>query len=198
MVGRILSVIAALLLTLPAVANAQDASQWSGAYGGVLGSMYSGDMQYDAEANTRPMDGNTFGLFLGYNYATGPWVIGAELAATKGAITTDDGPGWQFDYMVDLKARAGHAAGNVLVYGTLGGTMTQFTEDGSPPPGVIDSGSGFLYGVGVDYQISPSFFVGAEYVARDLRAKWNNSDGDLDGDLDADLNTISLRAGLKF
>ena len=51
-----------------------------------------------------------------------------------------------------------------------------------------------LYGVGVDYLVSPTIFLGGEYVIRDIESDWN-TDGDT---LDADLGSLSLRLGMKF
>lgn len=79
--------------------------------------------------------------------------------------------------------------GEALIYGTIGATLTEWQE--GPGNGGYD-GNGFLYGVGVDYLVSPQFFIGAEYLVRDVESDWTG------GTFDADLDTLTLRAGMKF
>ena len=102
-----------------------------------------------------------------------------------------DGLPFYFESFVDLKARAGYAMQNVLVYGTIGSTITKWNE------GFVGgyAGNGVLYGVGVDYLVSPRFFVGAEYLVRDVKSEWNDAPVEY---FDADVNTLTLRLGLKF
>lgn len=169
--------------------QAQDAGQWAGFYAGLTASSNKGDMVYD-DGGIYDLDGTTSGLMLGYNYATGPWVIGAELAYAKGRVEEVGNTNFAFESSLDLKGRAGYAISNVLLYGTLGGTFTKWDEGGNGP----FDGDGLLLGVGVDYLVSPQFFIGAEYVVRDVTSDWNS----LGSTLDANVNTVSLRAGLKF
>ena len=172
------------------VASAQDAAQWVGPYAGLTYATNQGDMLYN-DGGAFDLDGNTTGLILGYNFATqGPWVFGAEIAYSGSRIEEVGNPAFGFESALDLKARAGYAVGNALVYGTLGATFTTWDEGSNGP----FSGNGVLYGLGVDYHISPSFFVGAEVARRSITSDWNIS-GDT---LDADLTTLSLRAGVTF
>ena len=168
--------------------QAQDAGKWTGAYGGLTFSKSSGDMIYD-DGGVFDLDGQARGAVLGYNYANGAWVFGAELAYSKGRIEEVGNTDFGFESALDLKARAGYAMGNALFYGTLGATATQWDEGGSS-----FGGNGVLYGVGVDYLVSSNFFVGAEYVARNVTSDWNAGGSTLD----ADMNTLSFRAGIKF
>lgn len=192
MANRILSAVA-IVLTLPAAANAQDASQWVGIYGGLSYTTGGAYQVYDP-APDYDLEGSGLGVMVGYNYATGPWVLGGELAYSAAEIgeVPPGSPDYTFTAFVDIKARAGYAMTNVLFYGTVGATFTQWQE--GPGSGGND-GDGFLYGVGIDYLISPRFFVGAEYLARDVTSDWNNDPAD---SFDADVDTITLRAGLKF
>lgn len=146
---------------------------------------YDSGWEYDLEGTGR-------GVMVGYNYVTGPWVLGGELAysaAEIGELPPDED--YIFTSFVDLKARAGYAMNNVLFYGAVGATFTKWQE--SVGDGGHD-GSGFLYGVGVDYLVSPRFFVGAEYLVRDVTSDWTTV-GDT---FEADVDTITLRVGLKF
>lgn len=168
--------------------QAQDTGQWTGYYGGLTFSKTSGDMVYD-DTSQYDLDGQSLGAIVGYNYATGSLVLGAELAYSKGRIEEVGNPFFGFESWVDLKARVGYSMDNVLVYGTLGGTFTTWDEGGNS-----FDGNGVVYGVGADYLVSPSLFVGAEYVVRDVTSDWNSGGNTLD----ADINTLSLRVGMKF
>lgn len=187
-----------LLATLTLAANlgtttvqAQDASQWAGAYGGLHIGTANGDHLYD-DGGSYKTDGNGYGLMLGYNYATGNWVLGGELAYTKSTFgepkPNDD---YAFTSLVDLKARAGYTMGNALYYGTLGATLSEWQE-GEGDGGY--NGNGLLYGVGVEYLAGPRYFVGAELLVRDITTDWNAA-GD---EMNADFTTFTLRAGMKF
>jgi len=191
MIDRISFTIAALLLVFPVTATAQDASQWAGAYGGLTYSTGTGHRVYDFGPTSFDLEGVGPGIILGYNIATGPWVLGGELAysaADIGELVDED---YTFTSFLDLKARAGYAMDNVLFYGTVGATFTEWQEDAGFGG---HEGNGFLYGVGVDYLVSTNFFIGAEYLVRDVTSDWNNSGGTFD----ADVNTFTLRVGMTF
>jgi outer membrane immunogenic protein len=182
------SLIASSLLLLPVIAQAQDASQWSGMYVGVASASNSGDMVY-SDGGEFDLDGNNAGVILGYNHALGPWVVGGELAYSKGRVEEVGNTDFAYESWTDLKARGGYAFGSVLVYGTLGATFSTWDEGGNS-----FDGNGTLYGLGVDVLVSPNFVVGAEYLTRDMTSDWNNTGGTLD----ADVNTFTVRAAYKF
>lgn len=173
--------------TVPAVA--QDGSVWDGPYAGLTYSSGTGFQDYGGSP-TYDLEGDGFGLIAGYNYATGPWVIGGELAFSRTDIAElPSGEDYKFTSLLDLKARAGYATGSLLVYGTIGGSFTNWQE-GTGFGGY--DGNGFLYGVGMDYLVSPQFFVGADYIVRDVSSDWPG------GTFDADVDTFSVRAGMNF
>lgn len=179
------------LIAIATAATAQDAGQWSGFYAGGTYSSGTAFQEYEP-SNTYDLEGNGLGLFLGYNYATGPWVLGGELAYSKvkmGELPPDTD--YTFTSFLDLKARAGYATGNALFYGTLGGTFTEWQEGAGD--GGYD-GDGLLYGVGVDYHVSPQVLIGAEYIRRDVESEWNTA-GET---FDADPSTFTLRVGMTF
>jgi outer membrane immunogenic protein len=173
-------------------ANAQDAGSWAGMYGGLSYTTGNAHQVYDS-GPSYDLDGQGLGLMIGYNYATGPWVIGGELAYNKAKIgeTPAGIEDLTFTSFLDIKARAGYAVNQFLVYGTIGATFSVWKEE-------VDEGNfngdGLSYGVGVDYLVSPRVFVGAEYLVRDVTSDWNISGGTFD----ADVETLTLRVGMKF
>lgn len=176
------------LSVMASAAAAQDASQWNGPYFGLTAASNSGDMEYN-DGGQYDLDGNNVGLILGYNFAQGPWVLGAEFVYSNGRVEEVGNTNFAYESWSDLKARGGYAFDNVLVYGTLGATFSTWDEGGNS-----FDGTGILYGIGVDYLVSPRFFVGGEFLVRDMESDWNSS-GDT---LDADVNTLALRVGMKF
>lgn len=173
------------------VAQAQDAGQWSGLYAGLTYSDGSAFQEY-SDTNTYDLEGNGAGLMLGYNYASGPWVFGGELAYSKTKIAElPPNSDYTFTSFLDLKARAGYAAGDALFYGALGTTFTKWQE-GEGDGGY--GGDGLLYGIGLDYKVSPQVFVGAEYLRRNVTSDWNTA-GET---FDADPSTLTLRVGMSF
>ena len=168
-------------------ALAQDAGQWAGYYAGLSYNNGSADQTYD-DGGEFELEGDAVGVMAGYNYATGLWVVGVELAYSQLEIG-QAGSNFNFEYFLDVKGRAGYAIDNVLFYGTLGGTLTKWNESGDS-----FNGNGTNYGVGVDYLVAPQVIVGAEYVRRDVTADWAD-DGST---FDADVDTYSLRVSYKF
>jgi outer membrane immunogenic protein len=129
-------------------------------------------------------------LVGGYNLSSGPFVYGAEIAFLSGSVYEEDlngvdtYPDYEFTQFVDLKGRLGYATGDFLVYGALGYSFADWSESGAD----YDA-EGWLAGVGVDYAVGGKYFVGAEYVMRDLHANYP---------FDATVNTFSVRAGIRF
>lgn len=178
--------LAAAMTSLPALA--QDAGQWAGPYGGITFSTGSADQEYD-DGGIYDLEGDGFGVILGYNMASGGWVYGGELAYSRVEIGQTDGSPFMFESILDLKGRAGRPVGRALFYGTLGMTFTQWQEGNESG---LD-GNGLLIGLGVDFLVSPNMVVGAEYVYRDVTSDWNATDT-----FEADIRTFTLRAAYKF
>ena len=96
----------------------------------------------------------------------GALVYGGELAFGSAQDTVVTGfLTSQVTDMIDLKGRVGYASGDFLIYGVLGYTMSEFSENTTISGGEWDIG-GINYGIGVDYAISDNFVIGAEYLTR--------------------------------
>lgn len=172
---------------------------WDGFYVGGLAGFETGEQTYFSGGtfSNGPYDleGTTYGAFLGYNFQRGGMVYGAEAAYALGDVpsTVPSTFGANYSSFFDLKARAGYAVGDALVYGVVGGSLGVWEDRTGPPEAA--STTGLNYGLGVDYQITDQFFLGAEYLVRDLS-------GDFDAPSDVSIETLSqsaqIRVGLRF
>ncbi len=172
------------------VAPTPVASRWDGFYAGGTFGWNTGEFQPLPTGGPLPLplafDGLTYGGFIGYNHVMdGGFMIGGELAGT---IVNMDGSGTLVDRVAtvfDAKLRAGFEMDRALVYASGGYTMASYDNN--------TEGTGWNAGVGIDYLVTDSIFVGAEYVYRDITdslgtpAAWEEQ-----------FHTFQIRAGIKF
>ena len=183
---------------LTPVATATETS-WDGFYAGGLVAFESGDQNYFADGvftnGPWALEGTTFGAFVGYNYQSGSMVYGAEAAYALGEVDSNVPATFGANYasFLDVKARAGYTVGDALLYGVVGGSLGSW-EDRTGPPDTA-SATGLNYGLGVDYQISDTLFVGAEYLVRDLSGDFDN---DPSVGMDSLTQSAQIRVGLQF
>lgn len=153
----------------PLAVNAETTTpfNWSGFYGGVSISNFSGDntlLSGGAVINQADMVSETVGgAFAGYNWQKGNWVFGGELAYSNPDQAVTGFPATALEDVFDLKARAGYATGSALFYGVIGHSWSALTEG----PITVDQ-SGMSYGIGVDYALGKHAILGLEYLNRDL------------------------------
>jgi outer membrane immunogenic protein len=138
------------------------------------------------------LDGDAYGIILGYNVQSGALVYGGELAYQNSSVDlVSTAPFVQeYEQLIDLKGRIGYASGSLLAYGVLGYSWNDYNLNNT----ASSSGDGFAYGLGLDYRVSETVFVGAEYLHRSMD---NDAVFGINA-LDADLSTFSLRLGLAF
>ncbi len=171
-------------------------SPWAGPYAGIVGSMGSGDIIWTDEGSwTEPVKGNMYGVFAGYNLQYGSMVFGGEVDYLFGSLSTPNPQAQpnnsEFTSFLDLKARAGLAAGSsALVYGFAGWTQSTLVVHGKTD--TTYNPSGMNYGAGVDVLVTSNFFVGAEYIVRDLTQTLGPRT------IDANIQAFQLRAGMNF
>lgn len=170
----------------PAVAPVVD---WSGFYIGGSYGADSGTMGYTPGSNYTFDPATSYGGFAGYNLQNGAFVYGAEVWVGSTSAFPSGFPAEGYDYMADLKLRAGYAMGDVMVYGFAGGSMSQYTEVGPPWQNY-----GYNIGVGVDVKITGNMFAGVEYIRRDMTGDTNNP-GQTQNTI---LNSVQARVGWKF
>ena len=167
------------------VAAAPVITDWSGPYVGALigfGTGTADEIWDDGEETstyTYDLEGMGYGAFAGYNFQSGSIVYGIEAAfqmSDVGFLVEDMfaiGDDLVVDYQggftnfIDLKARVGFAAGDVLIYGFVGGSMGTYSTEYVGLGDVWNvSATGYNYGAGISLFVTDSIFVGAEYIVR--------------------------------
>ncbi len=169
------------------VLNTDVGSEWAGFYVGGDFLVFDGSQTYTG--NTPPenfLDGTMLGGFAGFNFQSGQMVYGAEASYGLGSVSQTGDAAYQFTDILDVKARLGVGVGDALVYGLAGWSNANWDDNGTDL-----AASGFSAGLGVDYQVSDGFFVGVEYLYRNLVETQN-------ADFAAPLRSVQVRAGLKF
>lgn len=181
------SSIIALALCLPTASVAD----WTGPYGGLAFGTVTAEIDFGNAAGTLDFsDTNTVSGFGGYLLQQGTLVYGGEIAFGN-APDANLGPNADLKPYTDLKGRVGYIFGDALAYGVLGVSFVNYDEGFN----LLFEGRGLSVGAGVDYMVTDSVFIGAEYLMR--QTSGDNPNG-LDTEFDLNVDTFSLRAGYKF
>ncbi|MBI1651035.1 outer membrane protein [Hyphomicrobium sulfonivorans] len=161
---------------------------WSGLYLGVheAGAWGDSDWTFANGSRTSPdyTLGALFGGQIGYQQQWDNFVLGAELSYS-GALNVDQADfcpggasvcGNELNGLLLANARLGYAFGRTLLYGTAGYARANIKADIDAGGGPLDLRgkekiSGWNYGGGFEYLITPSISFGLEYIRVDLRDK---------------------------
>jgi len=185
-------VIAAALAAFVLASSAAHAqTMWRGPYVGANVGYQRGGINN----NTANPSGVAGGVQAGYNVQHGQFVFGGEtdLQATD---ADDRFASWKFSnpWFGTLRARAGIAMSNVLVYGTVGlaygtlkmqNTLTNVSES--------HTSAGWAGGLGMEVALTGNWTARAEYLYVDL----SSSSFILDG-LNHGIQSNSLRIGVNY
>jgi len=180
-----------------AMAAPAEVTDWSGAYAGLAIGRTSGDFDDVTNGGTFDYDnGRAVGAFAGYNIQRGSLVYGGELSFGKVSDMALLGPTLggddTVDSLLDLRGRVGFSLGRALIYGSIGYARANTTVNATDS---VDL-SGTSYGVGVDYRLGNSVFLGLDYVSRNVDGTDTNPSNTFD--IDSKIDTLSLRFGVKF
>ncbi|WP_370677219.1 outer membrane protein [Pleomorphomonas sp. PLEO] len=133
--------------------------KWDGAYVGVHGGATT--------SHANPLSGDKAllgGIHAGYNFQTGPAVLGVEVEGSYLGNAEHGVPGGkvQEHYRGAAKARAGISLDHTLVYGTAGLTMTNLKGGGGT---YVSDGfkQGYLLGAGVEQAFGGGLSASFEY-----------------------------------
>lgn len=146
-------------------------TDWSGFYAGGMFGFENGEWELINSLNTIPpsdvwdTEGSSYGIFAGYNLQFNNLVLGGELAYSMGESTVANGD--YDDSIFDVKARAGYAYDDFLIYGVAGWSTVDHDYSGGINVPTIPL-EGLNYGAGAQYRFDNGLFVGVEYLARDL------------------------------
>jgi outer membrane immunogenic protein len=172
---------------------------WTGAYVGLQagGVWVDGEFKVPGARTSEDFDGGTVGKFVGYNVMFDQVMVGIEgdvsynwnqntyrAGGVKGRIGTD--------WSGSLRARAGYAFDRALIFATGGWAATNgyVKALGDREDRTFN---GWTIGAGVDYAVTDSVFVRAEYRFTDY------SDRNIQGvNVDLDEHRATLGVGFKF
>ena len=183
-------------LPLPEVVEAAPANNWTGFYlGALLGySWGSADTEEDDDSAEFSVDGADGGIYAGANWQAGRFVFGAEgdlllsgLEDSDDDVTIDQGLNGS------LRARAGIALDQFLLYGTGGAAATSLDVSGEEG-GQEDTLWGWTVGAGAEAMLTDSITARVEYRYTDYEEKTFSLGGE--DEVGTDFSTHSLRAGL--
>ncbi len=137
---------------------------WAGPYLGANLGYEWGSVQ---SSLTKP-SGFAGGVQAGYNWQSGPWVLGVE-GDIQATAADDTFAPWKFSnpWFGTVRGRAGYAVNNVLFYGTGG---LAFGELRAETFGLSEShtSAGWTAGVGVEFGLARNWSAKVEYLYVDL------------------------------
>ncbi len=170
----------------PVVVTVPPSYDWSGFYAGIGAGAHDGEM-WDI-GGPYAVEGETGFVFVGYRHDFGNYVLGGELSSTFSTTAAQVGfPTWQFNRMTDLRATIGRDLGRALAYVAVGYTNTEFVAG----PFGTHTYNGWNAGLGIDMMVTDHFFVGAEYI-------WRNLESTTTAGWTGEFGTIQLRGGWRF
>lgn len=178
---------------------AAPAPTWSGFYlGALFGYTWANTdgesiLEEDDEFEANGIDG---GAYAGANWQFGSFVVGAEADILASGVDSDDDDGYGFEQGLNgsLRARAGVALDQFLLYGTAGVAASKFEVE-SPVDDDDQTAVGWTAGVGGEALLTQNITARVEYRYTDYGEETFELDG---GDYDTDINTHSVRAGVGF
>jgi outer membrane immunogenic protein len=153
------------------------AYNWSGFYIGINGGYAFGNSTWTAPGLSSggfSVDGGQAGGTIGFNYQTGPLVLGLEgdfdwqnvRGAASGTVcpSCDTASNW----IGTFRGRVGYAFDRVLVYGTAGGAVTDIKASVGAFPWGSSTELGWSAGAGVEMALTDNWTAKAEYLFADF------------------------------
>ena len=153
---------------------------WTGLYGGA-------QLGYNnLDSNISGGDETVIGgLFVGYDYDFGDFVLGSSLDYdfTEADVSNAPNPQVDLENIFRAKLRAGYKLGNGLIYGT-GGYAKAFTDN-------LGDDDGYFIGAGYETMVTDNFSLGGEL----LYHEFDNFNGT---NADVEPTTVQLRGTFRF
>ena len=182
------------------------AYDWSGFYAGAaIGWIGVRPNSQNVNQIQPDSDGLTGGVFAGYNYQMGSFVLGAEADINANAASeTESCANATFDcnagsdWNGSVRLRAGVALDRVHVYGTGGfafGDFYGYTDNGTRF-GDSETLTGWVAGGGIEYAATEKLIVGVEALYSDFGDNTMQYDGLYE--VSPSFTTVKFRAAMKF
>ncbi|WP_420558308.1 outer membrane protein [Roseovarius sp.] len=153
---------------------------WTGLYGGA-------QLGYNnLDSNISGGDDAVIGgLFVGYDYDFGDFVLGSSIDYdfTDAEVSTAPNPQVDLENIFRAKLRAGYKLGNGLIYGT-GGYAKAYTDN-------LGDDDGYFVGAGYETMVTDNFSLGGEL----LYHEFDNFNGT---NADVEPTTVQLRGTFRF
>lgn len=170
---------------------------WDGPYVGVMGGAGWLHNSYDAAGfpSGRNYNGGVLGAFAGWNrQLDNNIVFGLEgdfgYNWNKGHVNgLESGTDWSGS----VRARAGYAMDNALLYGAAGWTVTRGYLENATGGNDHKAFNGYTVGAGVDYKFTDNMFGRAEYRFNDYGSRSING-----VDINPRQHELLLGVGMKF
>jgi outer membrane immunogenic protein len=166
------------------------AYSWTGPYlGGNLGYEWG----TTSSNPTRP-SGFTGGAEAGYNWQTGQFVFGGEADIALSAANDTFAP-WKFSnpWFGTVRARAGYAVSNFLIYGTAGVAFGELQAETFGLASENHTNVGWTAGVGVEAGFAANWSAKVEYLFVDLASSTFSLTGTSNG-----LSASLFRMGVNY
>lgn len=207
----------------PAAAYLPPAFTWTGFYVGAnAGGAVAGDIKtnvstpFGSAHDSVSTGGFLVGGTVGYNYQFHPnWVVGVEGDigyADVQARSSGNAPGYSYNtkagidgYFGTIRGRIGYATGQWLFYGTGGWAFAQgktsTSELGAGYASSVSADrdlSGYVVGGGVEYAVSQSLSVKAEYLYADFDKKRVVLPGIASASVSQDTHLLKVGVNYRF
>jgi outer membrane immunogenic protein len=180
------------------------AYNWTGFYLGINGGYGWADSEWDGFASGPSADGWLAGGTIGYNWQTGPLVLGVEgdiawsnIRGTFSNAFCPLGCETRNTWLGTARARLGYAADRIMPYVTGGAAFGEIQANPTGFAGVSDTNVGWTVGAGIEAAIVGNWTAKVEYLYVDLGSI---GCGALACGLptNVDFRTNVVRAGLNF
>lgn len=192
----------------PTPQEAFETFSWAGFYAGAqigYGSA-DGDLNALGVATSGDLDGIVAGGLVGYNWQFDNVVFGVEADLNyvdferNGPLAGGTG-GAEFDYLGTIGPRLGIVVDRALIYAEGGYAFAEYGLQNTTGLGSFstdDTANGWFVGGGIDYALTDTVFVGAEYNFVSLDGDTATLGGTPITLGDVDAHVFKARVGFKF
>jgi outer membrane immunogenic protein len=180
---------------------------WTGFYVGINGGGAFGHSSVSNVFGSQGfnVDGGLVGGTLGYNWQTGPWVLGIEGDIDWADISGDTSSGLcaggtcsiKNDWLATVRGRVGYAFDRFMPYVTGGGAFGDVKTSVPGFSGQTNTQAGWTAGAGLEFAINGPWTAKVEYLYVDLGNDTCDA-GSCGVSTTTDFHTNIVRAGVNY